>query len=65
MAYASSTAYLLTRLKKKFCNYESRGEWPHAGLYGYNGRQMGLFHMEWFNCGWINGAYNYSPDIWD
>ena len=38
VAYASSTTYLLTRLS-------------HAGLYNYNGRQMKLFHMRWFNCG--------------
>ena len=35
MAYASSTAYLLTRL-------------PHAGLYNYNGTQIELFNMKWF-----------------
>ena len=34
MAYASSTAYLLTRL-------------PHAAQYGYNGRQIELFHMKY------------------
>ena len=43
MAYASSTAYLLTRL-------------PHAGLYNYNGTQVEPFQMRWFNCGWINRA---------
>ena len=37
MAYASSTTYLLTRL-------------PRAGLYNYNGRQIELFHLKWFNC---------------
>ena len=37
MAYASSTAYLLTRL-------------PHEGD-NYNGREIELFHMKWFNCG--------------
>ena len=38
MAYASSTTYLLTKL-------------PRAGLYNYNGRQIELFHMKWFNGG--------------
>ena len=38
MAYANSTTYLSTRL-------------PHAGLHNYNGRQIELFHMKWFNCG--------------
>ena len=37
MAYASSTAYLLTKL-------------PYAGLYNYNGRQIEPFHMKWFKC---------------
>ena len=37
-SYASSKAYLLTRLS-------------HAGLYNYNGTQVELFHMRWFNCG--------------
>ena len=43
MAYASSATYLLTRL-------------PHAGLYNYNGRKIELFHMKWFDGGWINKA---------
>ena len=43
MAYASSATYLLTRL-------------PHASLYNYNGRQIELFAMKWFNCGEINRA---------
>ena len=38
MGYAGSTTYLLTKL-------------PHAGLYKYNGRQIELFYMKWFNCG--------------
>ena len=38
MAYASSTTYLLTKP-------------PHAGLYDYNGWQIKLFHLKWFNCG--------------
>ena len=31
-------------------DYSSCGpkeEWPHAGLYNYNGRQIELFHMNW------------------
>ena len=43
MAYASSATYLLTRL-------------PHASLYNYNGRQIELVAMKWFNCGEINRA---------
>ena len=38
MACASSTIYLLTNL-------------PHAGLYGYNERQIKFFYMKWFSCG--------------
>ena len=38
MAFASSTTYLLTRL-------------PHTGVYNYNGRQIELFNLKWFNCG--------------
>ena len=38
MAYASSTTYLLTRFL-------------HGGLYGYNERQIELFHLKSFNCG--------------
>ena len=49
MACASSTAYLLTRLQKKFSSCEPKRERPHAGLYNYNGRQIELFHMKWLN----------------
>ena len=28
---------------------------PHAGLYDYDGKQRELFHMQWFNCGYITG----------
>ena len=38
IAYASSTTCLLTKL-------------PHAGVYNYNGREIELFYMKWFNCG--------------
>ena len=38
MAYTSSTTYLLTSL-------------PHAGLYDYDGKDIELFHMKWFDCG--------------
>ena len=38
MAFASSTTYLLTRL-------------PHTGVYNYNGGQIELFNLKWFNCG--------------
>ena len=51
MAYASSTTYLLARLQKKFNSCEQKEELPHAGLYNYNGMQIELFHMKWFNCG--------------
>ena len=43
MAHESSTTHLLTRL-------------AHAGLYNYNGRKIELFHMKWFDGGWINRA---------
>ena len=46
MAYASSTTYLFTRLQKTFSSCETKEEWPHRGLYNYNGRQIGLFHMK-------------------
>ena len=29
---------------------------PHAALYDYDGRQIELFHMKWFNCRDSNGA---------
>ena len=45
MAYASSTTYLLIRLRKKFSSREPKEEWPGAGLYHYNGRQIDLFHI--------------------
>ena len=48
MAYESSTTYLFTRLQKTFSSCEPKEEWPHAGLYNYNGRQIELFHMKWF-----------------
>ena len=48
MAYASSRAYLFTRLQKTFSSCEPKEEWPHAGLYDYNGRQIELFNMKWF-----------------
>ena len=31
-------------------------EWPHAGLYNYNGRQIKPFYMKWFNSGQVNGT---------
>ena len=34
----SSATYLFTRL-------------PHRGLYNYNGRQIELFYLKWFNYG--------------
>ena len=36
--------YLLTRL-------------PHASLCNYNGRQIELFHLKRFNCGYINRTW--------
>ena len=42
MAYLSSTTYLLTRLQKKLGSCEPKEEWPHAGLYDYNGSQIEL-----------------------
>ena len=44
----NSTTDLLTRLLKTFSTCEPKVEWPHAGLYKYNGRQIEHFHMKWF-----------------
>ena len=46
MAYASSATYLFTRLHETYSSYEPKEEWPHAGLYNYNVRQIELFHMK-------------------
>ena len=51
MAYESSTTSLFTKLQKTFSSCEPKQEWPHASLYNYNGRQIELLHMKWFNCG--------------
>ena len=51
MSYASSTICLLTRLQKKLSSFEPKEEWPHAGLYNYNRRQIELFHIKFFDCG--------------
>ena len=51
MVYASSTKYLFTRLQKISSTCEPKEEWPHAGLYNYNGKQIELFHKKWFNGG--------------
>ena len=51
MAYASLTTHLFTRLQKKFSICEPKKVSPHAGVYSYNGRQIELFHVKWFNCG--------------
>ena len=40
MAYTSSTTYLFTRLHKTFSSCEPKEEWPHAGLYNHNRRQI-------------------------
>ena len=56
MSYSSSTTYLFTRLQKTFNSCEPKEKWPHTGLYNYNGRQIELFHMKWFNGGEINRA---------
>ena len=45
MAYTSSASYLLTKLQPKLSSCEPKEEWPHAGLYNYNGRQIELFHV--------------------
>ena len=37
---ASSTPYLFTRLQKIFSSCEPKEEWPHTGLYDYNGGQI-------------------------
>ena len=51
MAYVQQQMVSSTRLQKAFSSCEPRGEWPHAGLYKYNGRQIELFHMQCFNGG--------------
>ena len=51
IAYASSTTHLLARLMKKFSSFDPKKGLPHAGWYNYNGRQIELFNMKWFNCG--------------
>ena len=39
-------SYLFTRLQKILSSCgEPKEEWPHAGLYKYNGRQIELFQM--------------------
>ena len=39
---------------------------PHAGLYDYDGKQIELFHMQWFNCGYITGPRLMSLwNAWD
>ena len=48
---ASSKRYLFTRLQKTFSNCELKEEWPHAGIYKHNERQIELFYMKWFNGG--------------
>ena len=37
MTYASLTTYLFTISQKTFSSCEPKDEWPHAGLYNYNG----------------------------
>ena len=56
MAYASSTKYLFTRLHMTFSSCELKEEWSHAGLCNYHGRQIKLFHMKWFNWGYVDSA---------
>ena len=48
---ANSIPYLFTRLQKTFISCEPKEQWPHAGLWEYNGRQIELFHTKWFNGG--------------
>ena len=56
MAYASSTKYLFTRLHTTFSSCELKEEWSHAGLCNYHGRQIKLFHMKWFNWGYVDST---------
>ena len=51
MVYASSTIHLFTGLQRTFGSHGPKGEWPHAGLYNYNRRQIELFHSNCFNSG--------------
>ena len=50
MAYASSITFI-NKITEDFSSCERKEEWPHAGLYNYNGRQTELFRMKWFNSG--------------
>ena len=43
--------------KKEFGSCDSKDEWPHAGLYDYNGRQIKLFQIKCFDGREINRAY--------
>ena len=54
MAYASSATSLLTRLQRTFSSFKPKEESQHASPYNYNGRQIEIFNMKQFNCGWIN-----------
>ena len=45
-ADASLTTYLFTRLQKTFSSCETKEEWPHPGLYSFNGRQIKLFRIK-------------------
>ena len=37
--------------KRQDSSCEPKEERRHASLYSYNGRQIELFHMKWFNEG--------------
>ena len=52
MAYAILKTYLFTRLQKTFSSCYPKEEWQLAGLYNCNGRQIKLFHMKLFHCGY-------------
>ena len=51
MAHTILATYLFTRLQKAFSSCKPKEEWPHAGLYNYNGKQIQRFHIKWFNYG--------------
>ena len=63
MEYASSTTYLLTRGQKKFSTCDPKEEWPHADLYDYNGKQIELFHMKWFNWQGLGWCLCEMPEV--
>ena len=51
MAYASSTTYLFTRRHLVPVSQRGNDQMQFYMLYDFNGRQIEIFHMKWFNDG--------------